>query len=86
MSKKQLDYNFDGYEAIPNEYSGVWVVKNEYRWNKELQDCIFDCVMFRRELTDIAAIKEKYQGSGYYFYGKKICEFSWEFMNKKSKK
>lgn len=86
VSKKQLDYNFDGYEAIPNEFSGVWVVKNEDRWDKKLQNCIFDCVMFWRALDDTATIKEKYQGPGYYFYGKKICEFSWDFMHKKSKK
>ena len=74
--KEDCNCDFTGYEVIFDERRGIWKLHNEYSYcddfrNKKLY---LEFTQYTRDLQII----EKYNGVGYYFYGKKICDFDFD--------
>lgn len=77
--KEDCNCDFSGYEVIFDERRGVWKLHNEYNYDNDFRNKKL-YLEFQQYTTDPQII-EKYNGCGYYFYGKKICDFDYDELN-----
>ena len=71
--------DFSGYEVIFDERRGIWNLHNDYNYSDDFKNKTL--YLQFRQYTQDPQMMEEYNGVGYYFYGKKICDFDYDELN-----